>query len=303
MQIADFIEELKQKGIKISYEAGKLKYCGPEEEITPGLIESLKENKGKLIKYFWPEDLNILLPINPEGNKIPLFVVHGDNGNYIISDYLGQDQPVYGFFHPGSEGERIVYKSVKQMASVYLEKILKVWPSGPYYLIGYSFGGVLAFEIAVQLQKMGKQVPFLGMIDSISPLVKEPLKWKGNPFTAIRMNILRPIRRGLKHKIKRLKCEPYLLLNKPIPFEWRSDYLMFRYKNLRNRYKPGRFNGKLLLFRATETSSSFRYLGWETLVDEINLIEIDGKHLDVFIGEERNEILRMEIEKHLLDVV
>jgi thioesterase domain-containing protein len=302
MVITEFIDDLKQKGIELSFVGGKLKYSGPEEEITPALIESLKENKGKLIKYIWPEDLNILLPINPQGSKVPLFVIHGDNGNYIISDYLGQDQPVYGFFHPGSEGERIIYKSVEHMASVYLEKILKVWPDGPFYLIGYSFGGVLAFEIAVQLQKLGKQIPFLGMIDSISPRVRVPKNWKGNPFTAIRLNILRPIRRGLKHKIKRLKCEPYLLLKKPLPFEFRSDYLMYHYNYLRRRYRPGRFKGKLLLFRATETSSAFRYLGWESLVDEINLIEMDGKHLEIFIGEERNETLRQEIKKHLMEV-
>ncbi len=302
MAITDFIEELRQKGIDLSFSAGKLKYCGPEENITPELIKSLKENRGKLIKHLWPEELNILLPINPEGSKIPLFVVHGDNGNYIISDYLGQDQPVYGFFHPGSEGEGIHYKSVKQMASSYLDKILKVCPAGPYFLLGYSFGGLLAFEIAVQLQQMGKKVPFLAMIDSYSPLAKEPFKWQGSLFKTIRLNILRPLRRGQKHMIETLWCELLVLRNKPIPPERRGNYLTNKYDLLKAGYKPDKFNGNLLLFRATKSPSSHKYLGWESLVDHVSLIEIEGNHLDVFVGEERNEILRTEIKKHLVSV-
>jgi thioesterase domain-containing protein len=303
MAIIDLIEELRNKGIEVSYSAGKLKYSGPEENITPELIEKLKLNKSSLIKILWPKELDILMPINPEGSKVPLFVVHGDNGNYIISDYLGQDQPVYGFFHPGSEGEGIRYKSVEQMAAVYLEKIMTVWPSGPYFLLGYSFGGLLAFEIAVQLQKMDRKVPFLAMIDSISPLAKEPYKWHGSLFSTIRLNFLRPIRRGQKHRIKRLLCELYILLKKPIPVKRRSDYLMSKYSDLRKKYNPDKFKGNILLFRATRSPSSYKYLGWETLVDNISMIEIDGQHLDVFVGEERNELLRTEIEKHLLSVM
>lgn len=302
MAIIDFIEELKSKGIDISYSGGKLKYSGPEENITPELLEKLKANKGKLIKYLWPKELDILMPINPEGSSIPLFVIHGDNGNYIISDYLGPNQPVYGFFHPGSEGEAIPYKSVRQMASVYLEKIVSVWPSGPYYLLGYSFGGLLAFDMAVQLQKMGKKVPFLVLIDTFSPMAKEPFRWEGSLFSTIRLNILRPIRRGLKHKLMYWGCLSYVIRKKPVPVEKRSEYLRDKYIALYKRYKPEKFKGDLLLFRASQSSSSFKYLGWDMLVDNVHLIEIDGKHLDVFIGAERTELLRTEIAKYLSKV-
>lgn len=302
MRFSDLIEELTRREIEISFSGGKLKYSGREENITPDLIDSLKKNKGKLIKHFWPKELGNLMPINPEGSRIPLFIVHGDNSNYIISEYFGPDQPVYGFFHPGSEGEKIPYRSVKVMAKAYLDKILAVYPSGPYYLIGYSFGGLLAFEMAVQLQKSGHKVPFLALIDSLSPLIKKPMKWNGNVFRGIRLNILHPINLMRRHKTKLLICNYYIIRKRPIPVGRRSNYLWLRYKALTNKYTPGKFDGDILLFKTTGNSHYPEMLGWETLADEIRIVEIDGKHLDIFKGKNRTDTICIEIEKHLISV-
>jgi thioesterase domain-containing protein len=302
MTFIEILEELKQKGIKIDYSGGKLKYSGPKENITPDIIEILKQNKGKLIKYLWPKELGNLMPINPEGSQIPLFIVHGDNGNYIISDFFGPDQPVFGFFHPGSEGEGICYKSVEEFAAGYLRKILSICPEGPYYLIGYSFGGLLAYEMAVQLQKMGRKVPFLVIIDTFSPLAKEPRVWQGSLYKTIRINYLRPVRRGLKHRLHFLRNNSYVLRKIPIPPERRTEYLWYKYLTLGKKYSPLKFNGNILLFRLTGNLSSYKYLGWETLVNEVRLVEIDGRHLDVFIGKDRNEVLSTEIGKYLTHV-
>jgi thioesterase domain-containing protein len=302
MIIKDFIEELHQKDIEVSFSGGKLKYSGPEEHITPEIIEKLKKYKGKLIKYFWPKEFTNLMPINTEGNKPPLFIVHGDNSNYIISDHLGPDQPVYGFFHPGSEGEEIRFKNVEEMARDYLDKVLTLWPAEPYYLIGFSYGGILAFEMSLQLQNAGHKVPFLVLIDSISPLAHEPVKPQCNFFQTIRINYLRPVRIKLKRRRKLLICKFYILLNKAIPVQRRKDYMYIKYINMARRYSPGKFEGDILLFRTTENPSSAKYLGWETLVNNIRMIEIDGKHLEIFIGKDRSDILKAEIEKHLTGV-
>jgi thioesterase domain-containing protein len=302
MEIKDFIEELHQKEIEVSFSGVKLKYSGPEENVTPELIEKLKKYKTKLLKYYWPKEFTNLMPINTEGSKTPLFIVHGDNGNYIISDHLGPDQPVYGFFHPGSEGEEIRFKNVQEMAGNYLEKVLTICPDGPYYLIGFSFGGVLAYEMAVQLQKAGKKVPFLVLIDTYSPLAIEPVKWENSLYLKIRKNILRPIRIKLKRVRKLLICKLYLLMNKLVPIERRKDYMYIKYMNLTDKYSPARFDGNILLFRTSDNPSSYKYLGWETLVNNIRLVEIEGKHLEIFIGKDRSNILRTEIEKHLASV-
>jgi thioesterase domain-containing protein len=299
MMIKELIEELHQKGIHVSFSGTKLKYRGPEENITPELIEKLKKNKGKLLKYFWPEEFTNLMPINTEGTKKPLFIVHGDNANYIISEHLGQDQPVFGFFHHGSDGEKIPFTTVEGMAADYLAKVKSISPTGPYYLIGFSFGGVLAFEMAVMLQKEGQEVPLLIVIDSICPLAKEPIKWEKSLYMIIRKNILRPPRLKLKRLRKFLICKFYIFMNKPIPAERRKDYMYIKYMRMTKKYHPQKFNGNILLFRSTKNPSTYKHLGWESLVDDVRMIEIEGKHLEMFIGKERSELLATEIEKYM----
>ncbi len=296
MTIKEFIEELHQKGIQVSFSGTKLKYKGPEEHITPELIEKLKKFKPKLLKYYWPEEFTNLMPINTEGTKQPLFIVHGDNANYIISDHLGCDQPVFGFFHPGSDGEKIKYTSVEQMGEDYLAQVLKICPNEPYSLIGFSYGGVLAYDMAVHLQKAGKKVDMLILIDTFSPLAKEPIRWEKSLYMIIRKNFLRPPRIKLKRLRKLLICKMYVAMKKPVPVERRKDYMYITYMNLTKKYKPDKFDGDILLFRSTKNPSSHQYLGWETLVNNIKMVEIEGKHLEIFIGKERAELLATEIE-------
>jgi len=299
MTLANFIEELNKKQIHITFDGGKLKYSGPEENITPELIENLKRFKGRLIKHFWPKELGNLMPINPEGSKAPLFIVHGDNSNYIISEYFGPEQPVYGFFHPGSEGEKIPFKDAKLMAANYLEKVQAVWPSGPYNLIGYSFGGILAFEMAVQLQKAGYIVQSLVLIDTLSPDAAKPEYSNLGILQSIRYKILRPIRRGLKRKIILFLNNTYFITGRPLPVDKRGYYLHIRYLALTKSYTPSRFMGGLLLFATTDNTSSHKYLGWEHYTDKIELVEINGKHLDIFSTKEKTEVLQKELERYL----
>lgn len=297
--IQEFIDELSQKEINVSFSGGKLKYSGPEENLTPELIENLVRYKGKLIKHFWPKELYNLMPISTEGTRKPLFVVHGDKGNYLISDKLGPDQPLYGFFHPGSEGEKIRFTSVEEMAKEYLKMVLRVCPEGPFYLIGFSFGGVLAYEMAIQLKKSGHDVPFLVIIDSISPFAKLTCSVDNAFFHKIRSDIFRPLRKKFRRFFKIFICHLYIMFNKPIPLSRRNYYMWDKYLGLTGKYSPDKFDGEILLFRTTENPSPDKYLGWDTLVNNIQMYEIEGKHLEIFTGEQRTVILQDEIAKYL----
>ncbi len=299
MSIQEFIEELSRKEIEITFKGGKLKYSGPEENLTPELIDNLVRYKGKLIRHFWPKEYHNLMPINTEGTKKPLFVVHGDKGNYLISDKLGQNQPLYGFFHPGSEGEKIPYNSVEEMASDYLKMVLNVSPEGPFYLVGFSFGGVLAYEMAIQLRKAGHDVPFLVIIDSISPLASLSCPADHAFFRKIRSEIFRPVRRRMRRNLRIMICKTYLLFNKPIPLSRRNYYMWDKYLGLTRKYSPASYDGEILLFRTSENPSPDRYLGWDSLVRNIRLLEIEGKHLEIFTGEQKTLLIQDEIAKYL----
>ena len=99
-----------------------------------------------------------------------------------------------------------------------------------------------------------------------------------------------------------LICSYYILKNKPIPVERRSNYLWLKYKALTDKYSPEKFNGNILLFKTAGNSRFPEMLGWETLADEIRMVEIDGKHLDIFKAKNRTDTICTEIEKHLASV-
>jgi thioesterase domain-containing protein len=299
MEIVKLIEELKGKGIQLSYSEGKLKYTGMEEYITPDLIGKLRKHKRELIEYFLPNEFSNILFFNIGGTKTPIFLIHGDNFNYSFSDYLGPDQPVYGFFHPGSNGEVIPYKNVAQMAKAYLDKVLSLNPVGPYYLIGFSFGGLLAFEMAVQLQKLGYEVPLLVLIDCINPLAMMSEKRQSFFIRILKRKYLDHLRWRLELFVKLLICKSYILTKTPIPIKIRKYYILEKYRKLTKRYNPDKFNGDMLLFRFSENGSSLKYLGWESFVNNLKMITIDSNHITAFENKRSVEILQTEIKQYL----
>lgn len=117
-------------------------------------------------------DWNVLVPMKASGNKMPLFFVHGADLNVIlfksVSTYLDTDQPVYGLQALGINHETNIPLSIEQMAAKYIEDMLQIQPEGKYAIAGYSLGGFIAFEIAKQLQEMGKEVTFVGIIDTFA---------------------------------------------------------------------------------------------------------------------------------------
>src|SRR5205807_4071054 len=82
---------------------------------------------------------------------------------------LGPDQPCYGLQPPGMDWGTEGCTTVEEMAAHYIGEIKAVQPRGPYRLLGASFGGLIVFEIALQLQRMGEPVEFLAMLDSSPP--------------------------------------------------------------------------------------------------------------------------------------
>jgi thioesterase domain-containing protein len=86
-----------------------------------------------------------------------------------LTKAIGPDQTIYGFEASGlSPGEPIA-RSLAEMAGVYVREMIGVQPTGPYHLLGWSFGGALAFEIARQLYEGGHEVGFVGFMDAVAP--------------------------------------------------------------------------------------------------------------------------------------
>ncbi|WP_308189135.1 non-ribosomal peptide synthetase/type I polyketide synthase [Nostoc mirabile] len=116
-----------------------------------------------------------LVAIQSRGDKRPFFCVPGVGGNviylYELARHLGLDQPFYGFTAKGLDGESEPFTRVEDIAAYYIEAMQTLQPNGPYLLGGHSFGGVVAFEMAQQLRKMGHEVALVAIIDVLAPIV------------------------------------------------------------------------------------------------------------------------------------
>ena len=81
-------------------------------------------------------------------------------------------QPFYGLQARGVDGKLPPLTRVEDMAALYISEIRRVQPHGPYFLGGYSGGGVIAFEMAQQLRRAGEQTAMLVFIDTFCPVVQ-----------------------------------------------------------------------------------------------------------------------------------
>jgi pimeloyl-ACP methyl ester carboxylesterase len=298
MIFSEFLKDLSRKEINISFSGGKIKYSGPEQYINPELIENLKKYKGKLIKHLWPDECTNMMPINTDGKKIPFILLHGEKMNYPLSEYFGPDQPFYGFFHYGSEGEKIFHKKVEAFAKDYITQLHKIVPSGPYYLAGFSFGGLIAFEMALQLQKQGFDVPVLILIDCKIPMFKEPLVASNvlNKMWLKFYNFSKDIYYWFFHKGRSLYYEFFLLFVKNLKNKNRNYYIMGTYMDIAKRYKPKRkYNGEIILFKTQQNNSAHTYLGWDQLSNGVKLIDVEGNHKTIYEKKESYEILSKNI--------
>ncbi|MFC7342285.1 amino acid adenylation domain-containing protein [Saccharopolyspora griseoalba] len=114
--------------------------------------------------------LEILLPLRTGGAKAPLFCVHPAAGLAWpfsgLLKHIDAERPIYGVQTRGLAEPAPVAASLAEMAAEYLQHVREVQPRGPYHFLGWSFGGVVAHEMATQLQAEGEQVDFLCMLDS-----------------------------------------------------------------------------------------------------------------------------------------
>ncbi len=114
--------------------------------------------------------LDVLLPLRPAGTAEPLFCVHPMYGlawAYAgLAAHVPDDVPLYGLQSPALSGEGELPETLAELAQRYLTELRTVQPHGPYRLLGWSLGGVLAHAIATELQAQGEQVSLLAMLDS-----------------------------------------------------------------------------------------------------------------------------------------
>jgi thioesterase domain-containing protein/acyl carrier protein len=150
------------------------------KQLLPLAVMFTAPNIAALAKLIASENatsVDILVPIQPHGDAPPIFAVPGAGGNVLslqpLSRMLGIQQPFYGLQAIGLDGKTLPLTSVEQTAKANVAALKKVQPLGPYGLIGHSYGGVVAYEMARILLEQEEEISFLILLDSIAPSVMQ----------------------------------------------------------------------------------------------------------------------------------
>jgi thioesterase domain-containing protein/acyl carrier protein len=202
-----------------------------------------------------------LVPIRPEGDVTPLFLVAGGMGGEAellvyarLARYLRPSQPFYGLRARGVDDLVEPHESVEAMAAEYLEEIRKVQPHGPYFISGGCVGGVVAFELAQQIRAAGEEIALLVLIDSNYPTRRRMMR---NHLVGLWQDTLPPeVGRppGLRGAATRVRARVRVMRT---PSEeqrigMRKSAIGNRYLRRILRYRPEPYEGKLTLIACTD---------------------------------------------------
>ncbi|MDZ8135372.1 MAG: amino acid adenylation domain-containing protein [Nostoc sp. DedQUE04] len=262
-----------------------------------------------------------LVAINSSGSKIPFFCIHGAGGGishyFNLSRRLGEDYQFYAL-EDTLEQDKPEIISVEETATRYLQEIHKVQPNGPYLLGGHCYGGVLAFEMAQQLQKKGQTVSLLVIIDAIlseTPIestddddakfllrIAESIKTDNNIDFLVPFEELRDL--PLNQQLNFINQKANFIFSEPEINDFLHHYKLFKsHVQAMRGYIPQIYPEKLTLFRANqeiihdfenpEWNTDDPFLGWEKFSKQrIQMIEIPGDHFSIFVEPYIQELAR-----------
>lgn len=240
----------------------------------------------------------LLVQLKAGNGKAPLFFVHPIGGHVFcykqLAEGLKYEGPIFGIQGPCFTEENPKYlKTIEEIASYYIQSIKKIQAIGPYHLIGASFGGAVAYEIARQLKEQNFSVALLAMLDTgrlDTMLKKKNDKTKMLSFL-IELFDSKPLTLGSltnlseKDQIKRLMTSFGLEHLNPSMQEKVFEQVTTNWNALL-KYKPKSYSGKILFFQAKD--KFFRYsksgleTAWENLAQEgIESYEIIGNHMSI----------------------
>ena len=260
-----------------------------------------------IIQPSFPNPLTSLVSIQTAGSKPPFFWVLGGSSSAVLPRYLGSDQPIYGLVHQSQDGKPALYTRVETIAAHYLEEIRTVQAKGPYFLGGYSFGGMVAFEMAQQLRKKGEEVALLFLLDADDPGNEISSSPNGLTNISFRHEILRHLRNlaplGAQEKLdyilvrvklkitempgrirKILKngvCKVYLAMGCPLPLSLRSYYILEIYDNAHRNYVPEFYPGVAVYIKSEKRASDHQLNYEKVIAGGLEVHEVPGGHLDL----------------------
>ena len=211
------------------------------------------------------EDRAPLVALNEMGTRPPFFFLHGDftGGGFFshkLARALGDDQPFYAV-HPHGLIDPVIPGSIEAMAAERLPAVRAARPRGPYVLGGHCAGGMVALEIARQLQSEGEEVSCVLMIDTVAPRAPKVVF----PGLSIGQDVPRSRRRSLV-----------------TPSGDDAPGSAFAgYRDAIRRYVPAPYKGRVVVLRPENHRDERPAMGWTAFAPGAQTVVVSGDHLTV----------------------
>ncbi|WP_377477713.1 MAG: amino acid adenylation domain-containing protein [Microcoleus anatoxicus] len=312
-------EQVKVRGFRIELgeiEAVLRQHPGVKETCAIACNDS--SGNQHLIAYVVPKNprLNPLELRNLCKAQLPPYMMPNafqiiDNLPLTPNAELGRDQPFYALQPRGIEGENSPLTSIEDMAAFYIAAVREVQPQGPYFLGGWSFGGLVAFEMAQQLQKAGDTVALLAILDTLAPIPANQISfWDGCKFlltTALGsvwpflLDYFRLLAAADNFSGKSL-IRRIAQLNQVI----QPIFRVFQANSKATlAYAPPTYDNQITLVRSTsQTTTSDRdfTLGWNQLTtDKVEVIRVPGNHLTM-LRTPYVQVLAQQLKQYFISI-
>ena len=268
-------------------------------------------------------DSKCLVPIKQGNSKPILFAIHnlgyGLEFYRPMAKYLDADISIYGLSSSFSdEPDKPHIRDIANLASYYADNVQKVQPQGPYYLMGVSFGGVVAYEIAQHLVSQGHEVRFLGLLDSHcpnkdsahqNPRLKNRLYSHANKIRTIGARYIldrtkwriKATKDYIRYGLYKMDWVRENFVDKTSRSFALSEYIQQtkEHQKVNKGYVMQPYPGSIVLFRATEDRDL--KLEWQKFAQGgLNIIDVPGNHLGM-LQEPNVQVLAEKIRLILQD--
>lgn len=244
-------------------------YSAPTIETFAALLEQPK-----------PPRVPPLLLLKNGTEQPPVYITHGIGGTvfdfFQLVHKIDSSHPIYGMQAKGVDGVDEALTSIEEMAQFHLHAIKELQPQGPYFLLGYSLGGLVMLEIAQRLSEAGERIGLLVLVDTYPH--------KSKLTSAQRRQVTLRLARRRASSLMRL------VMGRPRP-KIAADPVMLRMRQAENlaweRYQPKYYSGEMKYVKAA-TRTEFpddSFAIWSPLAAKFEIETAPGNHVGLLTTE------------------